>query len=77
MKLFVFLGLVCAGVHAQTRLYSQINPSYSWVCITPTASQQAIMQADPSQNPVGMAGGCMPDALCNSSGMSPWTNVFG
>ena len=64
---------------------SAFNPTLSWACRQPADDEKSSMIALGNPNfgiskdydPVGITGGCMPDATCNSNGVSSWTNVFG
>jgi hypothetical protein len=77
--LFVLLFILfCVLSQEQDIRASKLNPSYTWICRSPTPSESESIQADPSNDPVGISGGCMPDATCNyTTGKSLWTNVFG
>jgi hypothetical protein len=58
--------------------------TFPWKCRDPTNTEilsitaQAIQSSDISSeyDPIGVSGGCMPDATC-VDGRSQWTNVFG
>ncbi len=47
---------------------SKLDPTKSWVCLTPKAGD------DKTQPEYGS---CMPDASCDAAGKSKWTNMFG
>ncbi len=81
MRVLALIFLCAVGISSiwcqdQENRSSKINPAFKWACRMPTAGEAAATLADPKQNPVGISGGCMPDALCKND-VSTWTNVFG
>ena len=76
---------ISTRTHALLTRQSLINPTLSWVCRDPSSAEAQSMAAlgnpsfgvSSSYDPIGILGGCMPDATCNSNGVSAWTNVFG
>ena len=82
LPLCILLGTI-ASSQALNRT-SLFNPNLWWVCREPSADEKASMIAlnnptfgiSTNYDPIGITGGCMPDATCKS-GVSAWTNVFG
>ncbi len=85
LPICVLLGTIASSqaVNLLNRT-SIFNPSLWWLCREPTASEAASMVAlknpkfaiSTDYDPIGISGGCMPDATC-VDGHSSWTNVFG
>ncbi len=89
LRLFslVAIALVSPSISEDIKLFTRTSvndPKYTWTCTAPTAAQAVEYVGDGNPNflvkpvfdPVGISGGCMPDATC-VAGVSAWTNVFG
>jgi hypothetical protein len=78
----VVLG-VCVPIEGLVRTSTQ-DSKLTWVCREPKPAEAQAMKDDgnldfrhkPEFDPLGIAGGCMPDATCDG-GKSKWTNFFG
>ena len=79
----VVLG-ICVPAEGLLSRTSTMDPTLTWNCRDPNDAEKSEMLANGNSkfqqtrdgDPLGIAGGCMPDATCKD-GKSAWTNVFG
>ena len=82
--LMVLLGATSSVAYITRKSKFDASSQFTipWVCRDPTSSENKSMALlNPSfgvsstYDPIGVSGGCMPDATC-VNGVSQWTNVF-